>query len=275
MRCAIVGSGLAALATYATLRHGGVAPEEIAVFGTHEDPTEVWRERAAAIRQQRMRSECDGHLAAGGVPRARGARSCARARRRRSSLGREPLPPDASTTSSRTPSRVRERSGWEQSFRRSGSSASARSTAASPLDGEGPFAHVLRRDRPSRSRATRRVPRRGARLRAARLRGEGRRRRRRDGRRDGMAERACRRRRGRLDPPARAAAPPAERAAPVLLEARPRRLPRVDQRAARGDAARALDAVLSRRAPRGTSRCARAERDGRFRVERRRTARRR
>ncbi|MDX6427032.1 MAG: hypothetical protein QOD52_2437, partial [Gaiellaceae bacterium] len=33
MRCAIVGSGLAALATYATLRHGGLSPEEIAVFG--------------------------------------------------------------------------------------------------------------------------------------------------------------------------------------------------------------------------------------------------
>ena len=44
MRCAIVGSGLAALATYATLRHGGRAAEEIAVFGTHEDPTEVWRD---------------------------------------------------------------------------------------------------------------------------------------------------------------------------------------------------------------------------------------
>ena len=32
MRCAIVGSGLAALAAYATLRHAGVRPEEITVF---------------------------------------------------------------------------------------------------------------------------------------------------------------------------------------------------------------------------------------------------
>src|SRR5689334_23365372 len=68
MRCAIVGSGLAALAAYATLRHAGVASEEIAVFGTHADPTSVWRERAHAIHQQRMRSESDGHLAATGFP---------------------------------------------------------------------------------------------------------------------------------------------------------------------------------------------------------------
>jgi hypothetical protein len=68
MRCAIVGSGLAALATYATLRHGGVPAEEIAVFGTHEDPTEVWHTRAASIRQRRMRSESDGHLGAASFP---------------------------------------------------------------------------------------------------------------------------------------------------------------------------------------------------------------
>src|ERR671930_2323194 len=67
-RCAIVGSGLASLAAYATLRHGGVAADEIAVFGTHEDPTEVWRTRAAAIRQRWMRSESDGHLAAPSFP---------------------------------------------------------------------------------------------------------------------------------------------------------------------------------------------------------------
>ncbi|HEY1514609.1 MAG TPA: hypothetical protein VGF66_12740, partial [Gaiellaceae bacterium] len=68
MRCAIVGSGLAALASYATLRHAGVPADEIAVFGTHADPTSVWRERAASIRQRRMRSESDGHLAAAGFP---------------------------------------------------------------------------------------------------------------------------------------------------------------------------------------------------------------
>ena len=68
MRCAIVGSGLAALATHATLRHRGVAAEEIAVFGTSADPLAAWRGRAASIRQQRMRSESDGHLAPASFP---------------------------------------------------------------------------------------------------------------------------------------------------------------------------------------------------------------
>ena len=68
MRCAIVGSGLAALAGYATLRHGGVAAEDIVILGTHADPIVVWRERAESIRQQRMRSESDGHLAAAERP---------------------------------------------------------------------------------------------------------------------------------------------------------------------------------------------------------------
>jgi cation diffusion facilitator CzcD-associated flavoprotein CzcO len=68
VRCAIVGSGLAALAAYATLRHGGIPPEEIAVLGTDEEPTAAWRSRAEAIRQRRMRSESDGHLAAAAFP---------------------------------------------------------------------------------------------------------------------------------------------------------------------------------------------------------------
>src|SRR5213080_4421267 len=68
MRCAIVGSGLAALAAHATLRHRGVRAEEITVFGTHADPTEVWRGRAAAIRQRRMRSESESHLGAASWP---------------------------------------------------------------------------------------------------------------------------------------------------------------------------------------------------------------
>ena len=68
MSCAIVGSGLAALAAYATLRHGGLAAGEIAVFGTDDDPTAAWRVRAAAIRQRRMRSESDGHLAPASFP---------------------------------------------------------------------------------------------------------------------------------------------------------------------------------------------------------------
>src|SRR5919204_1500647 len=60
-RCAIVGSGLAGFVAYATLRHGGLQPDEIAVFGADRDPVGAWRPRAAAIRQRQMRSESDGH----------------------------------------------------------------------------------------------------------------------------------------------------------------------------------------------------------------------
>ncbi len=144
MRCAIVGSGLAALATYATLRHGGVAPEEIVVFGTHEDPTEVWRARAAAIRQQRMRSESDGHLAPAAFP-GLAVREAVRSASPAPlvALRREPLPPDASTTSSRTPSPCARGSGWEQSFRLQRVERIRAVDGGFALDGEGPFAHVL------------------------------------------------------------------------------------------------------------------------------------
>ncbi|MGZ8782766.1 MAG: hypothetical protein ACXWZB_04640, partial [Gaiellaceae bacterium] len=58
---AIVGSGLGGFVAYATLRHGGLEPGEIAVFGDEPDPAGAWRPRAAAIRQRLMRSESDGH----------------------------------------------------------------------------------------------------------------------------------------------------------------------------------------------------------------------
>ena len=61
MTVAVVGGGLAGLTAYATLRHRGLRPEEIAVFGDDADPAGAWRPRAAAIRQQAMRSESDGH----------------------------------------------------------------------------------------------------------------------------------------------------------------------------------------------------------------------
>ena len=60
-RVAIVGAGLGGFVAYATLRHAGLEPGEIAVFGDEPDPAGAWRPRAAAIRQQRMRSESDGH----------------------------------------------------------------------------------------------------------------------------------------------------------------------------------------------------------------------
>jgi cation diffusion facilitator CzcD-associated flavoprotein CzcO len=67
-RCAIVGGGLAGFTAFATLRHGGLTPAEIAVFGTDPDPAAEWRKRAAAIRQRHMRSESDGHCAPSSFP---------------------------------------------------------------------------------------------------------------------------------------------------------------------------------------------------------------
>jgi cation diffusion facilitator CzcD-associated flavoprotein CzcO len=60
--CAVVGGGLAGFVAYATLTHGGVDPDEVRVFGAGgADPAAAWRRRAESIRQQRMRSESDGH----------------------------------------------------------------------------------------------------------------------------------------------------------------------------------------------------------------------
>jgi cation diffusion facilitator CzcD-associated flavoprotein CzcO len=142
-RCAIVGSGLAALAAYATLRHGGLEPAEITVLGTHEDPTEVWRGRAAAIRQRHMRSESDGHLAAAAFPGL-----ALRESQRTGSL--RPL---VATVASRYhpgvdaflahAEHVRERTGWSQSFVQRRAEVLRAGDGGFELDGEGPFAHVL------------------------------------------------------------------------------------------------------------------------------------
>ena len=67
-RVAIVGSGLGGFVAYATLRHAGLDPGEIAVFGDEPDPAGAWRPRAEAIRQRRMRSESDGHCAPTSFP---------------------------------------------------------------------------------------------------------------------------------------------------------------------------------------------------------------
>ena len=67
-RVAIVGSGLGGFAAYASLRHAGLEPGEITVFGGDTDPAAAWKPRAAAIRQRLMRSESDGHCAATSFP---------------------------------------------------------------------------------------------------------------------------------------------------------------------------------------------------------------
>jgi hypothetical protein len=143
MRCAIVGSGLAALASYATLRHGGLQAEEIVVFGTHQDPTTLWRVRAEAIRQERMRSESEGHLAAAAFPGL-----AVREATRRGSL--RPLLETVTNRYRPTVDEfvahadaVRRRSGWEQSFVERRVSSVRAADGGFVVDGEGPFSHVL------------------------------------------------------------------------------------------------------------------------------------
>lgn len=115
--CAIVGSGLFGLVTYATLRHGGIEPEDITVFGVDVDPAARWRSRAAAIRQVLMRSESDGHCLPRTFP-GLAVRAAIRERR--------PWPLVASVCDRYRPSvseflehvaETRERSGWDSSVR--------------------------------------------------------------------------------------------------------------------------------------------------------------
>ena len=143
MSVAVVGSGLAGFTAYQALRRGGLAPEEIAVFGTDEDPAAAWRQRARAIRQQEMRSESDGHCLATSWP-GLAVRS---AWRRRSAR-----PLVASMLDRYHPSveeflahveEVRERSGWERSMRHARVQRVRAVDGGFELDGHGVFRHVL------------------------------------------------------------------------------------------------------------------------------------
>jgi cation diffusion facilitator CzcD-associated flavoprotein CzcO len=142
-RVAIVGSGLAGLTAYATLRHGGIAAEEIAVFGPAADPAQAWRVRAASIRQRRMRSESDGHCGPTSFPGLAVREALAR---------RSPAPLLASVADRYNPTvesflahvaEVRERSGWDGSVRL-GRVERIRAVAGGfELDGPEKFRHVL------------------------------------------------------------------------------------------------------------------------------------
>ena len=141
--CAIVGSGLAAFTAYATLRHGGLAPDEIAVFGPDADPASPWRERAAAIRQRRMRSESEGHCAPTSFP-GLAVRSAVRRR--------SPAPLIATLFDRYHPTvdefldhveELRVRSAWDESFRAATIERVRPLEGGFELDGAGPFAHVL------------------------------------------------------------------------------------------------------------------------------------
>ena len=112
------------------------------MFGTHPDPTEVWRARAAGIRQRRMRSESDGHLAAPAFPGL-----AVRESMRTGSL----RPLVASAANRYHPGveefvlhalQVREQSGWDRSFVQRRVARIRAVDDGFELDGDGPFAHV-------------------------------------------------------------------------------------------------------------------------------------
>jgi cation diffusion facilitator CzcD-associated flavoprotein CzcO len=143
MRCAIVGAGLGGFVAYATLRHGGLEPEEIAVFGDDPDPASAWRPRAEAIRQRLMRSESDGHCYPTSFPGL-----AAREAARRGS----PVPLLRSVTDRYRPSvaeflrhvgELRERSRWDESFERCHVQRIRAVDGGFELDGHGSFRHVL------------------------------------------------------------------------------------------------------------------------------------
>ena len=151
---AVVGGGPGRRSSrYATLRHGGLAPGEIAVFGDDARPAAAWRRRAAAIRQRRDALGERRPLPADLVPGPRGARAL---RRRRSPrAARSQRSPTAttrpSTSSSSTSSELRARSGWDESFVRRGSSASRAVDGGFELDGDAPFRARAARAGPSRA----------------------------------------------------------------------------------------------------------------------------
>jgi cation diffusion facilitator CzcD-associated flavoprotein CzcO len=142
-RCAIVGGGLAGFVAYVTLRHGGLDPGEIAVFGTDPDPACAWRPRAEAIRQRRMRSESDGHCyprSFPGLAPREAARTGSLAPLLRTVCNR--YRPSVSEFL-RHVAELRERSGWAESFVRQHVRAIRTQPGGFAVDGEGVFRHVL------------------------------------------------------------------------------------------------------------------------------------
>ena len=143
MRCAIVGAGLGGFVAYNTLRHGGLEPDEIVVFGDDPDPAAAWRVRSGAIRQRRMRSESDGHC----FPTTFPGLAVRETMRRR-----DPLPTLLSVCDRYRPSvevflrhvdELRERSGWDASFRQARIECVRAVSGGFELDGHGVIPHVL------------------------------------------------------------------------------------------------------------------------------------
>jgi cation diffusion facilitator CzcD-associated flavoprotein CzcO len=142
-RVAIIGSGLAALVAHATLTAGGVAPDEIVVYGDSDDPAAAWWTRAAAIRQARMRSESDGHPFPRTFP-GLATREAARTL--------DPWPLFLSVTNRYRPTvatfldavnRACERTRWDESLRRRRVECVHATEGHLLVDGDGPYEHVL------------------------------------------------------------------------------------------------------------------------------------
>jgi cation diffusion facilitator CzcD-associated flavoprotein CzcO len=138
-----VGGGLAGFVAYATLRHAGLDPGEIAVFDTDPDPVAAWRPRAAAIRQRRMRSESDGHC----YPRSFPGLAP------REMLRTGTLAPLLESVCNRYRPTIevflghveelRDASGWDLSFRQHRAQRVRGADGGFEIDDEGRFRHVL------------------------------------------------------------------------------------------------------------------------------------
>jgi cation diffusion facilitator CzcD-associated flavoprotein CzcO len=142
VRVAVVGSGLAGFTAYQTLRRE-LEPEEIAVFGTEDDPAATFRRQAEAIRQRDMRSESDGHCLPSTFPGLAFRASVAR---------RSPAPLAGTLCDRFHPTvgeflahveRLRHRSGWDRSLRTERIERIRAVGGGFELDGRGTFPHVL------------------------------------------------------------------------------------------------------------------------------------
>ena len=142
MQVAVVGSGLAGFTAYQTLRRR-LESEQIAVFGTDDDPAATFRRRAAAIRQREMRSESDGHCLPTSFPGLAFRSAVTR---------RSPAPLLGSLCDRYHPTvgeflahveRLRARSGWDRSLRRERIERVRAVEGGFELDGHGVFRHVL------------------------------------------------------------------------------------------------------------------------------------
>ncbi len=143
-RCAIVGGGLAGFVAHATLIHSGIDADEITVFdATGADPASAWRRRASSIRQQRMRSESDGHCLPTSFP-GLAVRAAARSG--------NPWPLVQSACNRYHPTvaeflehveELRERTGWDRAVVPQRVERVRAVEGGFELDGHGTFSHIL------------------------------------------------------------------------------------------------------------------------------------